>query len=286
MLLTRRLPLAVSVTMLATALVAGAAGCLAVLFHRDAVKTASVTAVAMYVIGHFGPRLTLRLARLRVPQLPRDAGELQQEINPVSEASVTRRVTAANACLTALALASALAYAAAFWLLAHDRQWIGWVLTLVLSVAVLMRARDLNAAWQRIPTAVVGTLGLALVLIVRVDPASRLAWAGIACVLLAAVGLLLIGAWRLPTGRLLPVWGQLGDTLQMITAIALLPLTLQVLHVYGYVRSRLDATTSRHTSSPPADSPPPWSTGTRATARPPCGAPPSARCSAWSPRCC
>jgi type VII secretion integral membrane protein EccD len=237
MLVTRRLPLVVSMTMLVTAVVAGVEAVVGVALGRDAVRTATVVAVALYVLGHFGPRLALRTARLRVPQLPHNVAELQQDIAPLPDEVVTRRVTAANAHLTALSLTSSVAFAIAFWLLAHDREWIGWVLTVVLGIAVLMRARELTSAWQRIPAAVAGALGLALVLSVRVAPDRTLLWSGAVCVLLAAVGLLLVAAWRLPTGRLLPVWGQLGDTVQMITVIALLPLTCQVLHVYGYFRS-------------------------------------------------
>jgi hypothetical protein len=32
------------------------------------------------------------------------------------------------------------------------------------------------------------------------------------------------------------VWGHLGDLLEIVTAIAVLPLLLQVLHAYAYFR--------------------------------------------------
>ncbi|MGW4995457.1 type VII secretion integral membrane protein EccD [Streptomyces mirabilis] len=237
LLVIGRLPVAVSGIMLVTAAVAELEGCLSALLGWDAVRSATVAAVVLFALGQFGPRLALRIARLRVPQLPRNANELQQDIEPEPAERVTRRVAIANACLNVLAVSSALAYAEVFWLLAHDPQWIGWVLTVVFSGAVLLRARDFSGTWQRIPTAVVGTLGLVLVLTVRTASAGQVPRSAVLIVLLVAVALMLIGAWRLPTSRLLPMWGQTGDTLQMITAMALLPLTLQVLHVYGYIRS-------------------------------------------------
>ena len=55
--------------------------------------------------------------------------------------------------------------------------------------------------------------------------------------LLVGAVLLLIGAWRLPTARLLPVWGHSADILELLTALGLLPLLLQLLHVYAHIRA-------------------------------------------------
>jgi type VII secretion integral membrane protein EccD len=232
-----RMPVAVPGTMLAVGVIAALEAVLTLSLHWNAGECATTTAVAMYVLGHFGPHLALRVARLRVPVLPRNAGELQHGIDPEPEEAVTRRVTLANACLTALAVSSALTYAAALWLLARDPEWIGWVLNLVFSAAVLLRARDLSAAWQRVPTAVVGTLGPVVLLALRTastTPTDR--WSALAVFAVVVAGLL-VGAQRLPNGRLLPIWGHVGDLTQMAVAVALLPLLLQVLHVYGYMRS-------------------------------------------------
>jgi hypothetical protein len=48
-----------------------------------------------------------------------------------------------------------------------------------------------------------------------------------------------VGAWRLPTARLLPMWGHMADRAELLTAIALVPLLLQVLHVYATFRSMI-----------------------------------------------
>jgi transposase len=54
---------------------------------------------------------------------------------------------------------------------------------------------------------------------------------------LVAGVLLVVGAARLPGRRQAPVWAHLADRLEALTALALVPLLLQVLHVYAYVRS-------------------------------------------------
>ncbi|MEW2520809.1 type VII secretion integral membrane protein EccD [Actinacidiphila alni] len=200
-------------------------------------QAAAVTAAALFVIGHFGPRLALRVARLRVPQLPHNAEELQEDIDPEPQERVERRVRTSTAFLDTLSLGFALCYGAAFWFLIHEHGWIGWALPLVFAGAILLRSRGLTGALQRVPTVVVGSAGLAALLLQQWStggPAQR----GVAAALLLLTVLgLLAASWRLPTTRLLPVWGHSGDIAETLTATALLPLLLQLLHVYARLRA-------------------------------------------------
>ncbi|GAA3758783.1 type VII secretion integral membrane protein EccD [Streptomyces tremellae] len=236
LLALRVLPFTLPGTFLVCAIAAAVGVAVARVGGIDAVQASGVVAVAMFVLGHFGPRLTLRAARLRVPQLPRTAEELQQGIDPEDEESVTRRVNIASSYLNTLSISSALVYSVAFAALVREGGWIGWLLPLVFCAAVLLRARGLGGAFQRIPMTLVGAFGLAVVALTRLAPLSTTAHAVVLGVLLAAAGLLLVAAWRLPTGRLLPVWGHLGDIAETLTAVALLPLLLQALHVYAFFR--------------------------------------------------
>ncbi|WP_369192059.1 type VII secretion integral membrane protein EccD [Streptomyces sp. R08] len=231
------LPLVVPGTVLLTAVAAAVGAGLAETAGLHGFQAASVVAVGLFVLGHLAPRLALRTARLRVPQLPHDAEELQQDIEPEPGERVTGRVTVATACLDTIGISSALVWAVALWLLAdREHGWTGWLLPLCLSLAVLLRARGTNGTLQRVPAVLAGAYGLGLVLIVRVAPTGPVGRASVLAALLAAALLLLVGAWRLPRARLLPVWGHLGDLLETVTAIALLPLLLQVLHAYAYFR--------------------------------------------------
>ncbi|MGR3867168.1 type VII secretion integral membrane protein EccD [Streptomyces graminifolii] len=231
------LPLVVPGTVLLTAVAAAVGAGLAETSGLHGFQAASVVAVGLFVLGHLAPRLALRTARLRVPQLPHDAEELQQDIEPEPGERVTGRVTVATACLDTIGISSALVWAVALWLLAdREHGWTGWLLPLCLSLAVLLRARGTNGTLQRVPAVLAGAYGLGLVLIVRVAPTGPVGRASVLAALLTAALLLLVGAWRLPRARLLPVWGHLGDLLETVTAIALLPLLLQVLHAYAYFR--------------------------------------------------
>ncbi|MGW0999539.1 type VII secretion integral membrane protein EccD [Streptomyces sp. NPDC002523] len=203
----------------------------------SAAQATALVAGLAYVLGQLAPRAALRLARLHVPQLPHDADELQQDIEPQPEEIVQSRVALAGALLDVLSLTSAVVYATSWWLLVRSGGWIGWVFPLVFSVTVLLRARELTGVIQRVSTALAGATGPILVLLVTVAPHGTGPRFAALAGLLAAIALLLVAAERLPDRRLLPIWGHIGDIGEWVTAIALLPLLLQIVHAYSFMRS-------------------------------------------------
>ncbi|MFG2828511.1 type VII secretion integral membrane protein EccD [Streptomyces sp. NPDC048434] len=231
-----RLRSAVTATLLLSGVLTLVTGAVAA-WLGDIVRGTSTVAGAVFLLGHLAPRTSLRLARLRVPQLPRNAEELQEDTDPHPARLVARRAMTADNVLTAISISTGLLCSAAFLLLLGQDDWIGWVFPLVFSGAVLLRTKSLNASWHRVPVAVSGTIGLLTVVLTWTAGSSTAARWVLLLGLLAAAGLLLTGAWRLPTARLLPVWGHTADILELVTALALLPLLLQLLHVYAHVRA-------------------------------------------------
>jgi type VII secretion integral membrane protein EccD len=207
--------------------------------HWDATRAAAVLAVVVFMAGARGVRGVLRAARLRVPHPPANAEELQLDIEPESGERVTRRTATAIAYLNGLTFCLAVVAVAAFALLARRPEWAGWALAALLSCCILLRARAVIGVWQRAPLAVAGTAGLAITAVsiaAHASPELRLV---LLLVPLAAAALLVVGAWRLPTTRLLPVWGHMADLAEVWTAIGLVPLLLEVLHVYSALRSMI-----------------------------------------------
>jgi type VII secretion integral membrane protein EccD len=234
---TRRLPLEIPATVLAAVVLTEFVGALVLRLGWDAVRAGSTVAVICFLVGHSAPRTALRLARLRVPDLPHNAAELQEALDPEPEEVVVRRVAVADALLTAATASSALVTSAVFVLItAHHRNWAGTLLVLLFAMAVLLRSKNLNTVWQRLPLVFCGALGLVALLLSWAQHAQTGGRITILLTVLVGVGLLLVGAWRLPTARLLPVWGVTAEILEMVMALSLLPLLLQMLHTYYYFR--------------------------------------------------
>ncbi len=236
-LIAGRVPIAPFGAVLGTGASAVIGSAAALALHWQAAQAAAALAVVLFLATTPGLRLALRLAGLRVPPLPRNADELGRDVDPEPEATVIRRSSAAAAYLASLTVTMAIVFTAAFLLLVREPGWIGWVLTTVFSVAVLLRAADLAGAWQRVPLAGAGTLGLILVLDSRAAHASAPGRVIVVLALLGAVAVLLSAARRGPAGRALPVWGHTAGLLETWTAIALVPLLAQVLHWYAFFRS-------------------------------------------------
>ncbi|MCX5401195.1 type VII secretion integral membrane protein EccD [Streptomyces sp. NBC_00102] len=232
-----RVPVKVFGALLVAALGAEIGSCLSISLDWDATTSATVVAVTMFVLSAIAPRVALRLAGLRVPQLPRNADELQEDVEPRSRQDVERRVAAADTCLTLFTVGASVVYAVDLVLLTRRDTWFEWLLALALAGAVALRSRGVTETGQRVALALAGTLGLTLAVIRLLDDGGTAARASLGAILLAAAALLLLAAQRLPSVRLLPIWGHTADILEMVTAIALVPLLLQHLHVYWSFRS-------------------------------------------------
>ena len=224
-------------SVLAAGVAAEAGSWLALAAHWPAAWAAATLAVAVFLTSGRGVRVILRAARLRAPQLPGTAEELQEDIEPEPGERLAQRAVNAIVYLNCVTIASSILFAVAFIRLAASPQWADLTLAAAFSGAVLLRARRLVGFWQRMPLAVAGTLGLLAVLAYSASAGGEVLRAVMLGVFLAG-GLLLLAAARwLPGRRLLPVWGQLAGQLETVTAVALVPLLLQVLHVYSQMRS-------------------------------------------------
>ncbi|GHB68401.1 hypothetical protein GCM10010377_69030 [Streptomyces viridiviolaceus] len=237
LLIAGNMPPRVFGVLLVLALAAELGSFLALSFDWDATVTLTVLAVTMFVLSAIAPRLALRMAGLRVPQLPRNADELQEDLEPGAQPDVERRVAAADTYLTVFTVAAALYYALDLVLLTRRSGWFDWFLALALASAVTLRSRGMTETWQRVSLALAGTLGLTLAVVWLLVHGGAVARTFLLVILLAAAGLLLLGARRLPTLRLLPIWGHVADIMEMTTAIALVPLLLQFMDVYWFFRS-------------------------------------------------
>ncbi|MER7705857.1 type VII secretion integral membrane protein EccD [Kitasatospora sp. NPDC097605] len=223
--------------LLVTASLTLAAGALAASGSPTTHIAAAVAAVAV-LFGAFVPGLAFKLAGLRLPALPRNADELQEEIEPFPAEDVLARSLVADSFLAGffIAVGTACAITVALLALARDGGWGPTTMAADLSVLLLLHARDIGGLRQRLALLLPGAIGLGL-LVARLgwdaSPGARLV---VFAVMPAAATALCVAAWTVPGRRLLPYWGRAGDLLHSLAALALLPLALQVFGFYAAMR--------------------------------------------------
>ncbi|MFE0023575.1 type VII secretion integral membrane protein EccD [Amycolatopsis sp. NPDC059021] len=227
------IPFVASGTVVAT----GLAGALAQGLHLGLgwapARTAGLLATVLLAVLIFAPRIAVRFARIRGPQLPRTADELQHDIDPVPAAEMAEKARYADGYLTIATLASSMFFGCSFPFLVIDGVF-GAVTATVLAIAVVLRSKAFLGSWQRVPLAVSGAAGLAIVVV-----AVAAGWTGttrlIAVLVLAVVFAVLVAAMtRLPPRRPLPIWGHLANWLETLSAVAMIPLVLQLFGVYAW----------------------------------------------------
>jgi type VII secretion integral membrane protein EccD len=231
-----RLPTAAFGAVAALGIAAAVGGGLAAGLRWNAVRVAALLAVLVFAAAATELRLVLRATKLRVPLLPRTAEELQEDIDPQSQDVIRQRTDQAVSLLNMLFLTASVLTVVAGYLLAFWPGWIGWLLASVLAAAMLLRARALTMAWQRTPLVLAGLACAAFVAVARISGAGSAARSLVLVGLLVAAAALLAASRLMPGRRMLPVWGHTADLLEIWTAIALVPLLLQLFHVFAYFR--------------------------------------------------
>ncbi|MDW4913322.1 type VII secretion integral membrane protein EccD [Streptomyces californicus] len=201
------------------------------------VHAAGILAVLAVVLGAFVPSLAFRMSGMRMPPLPTNAQQLQEGIEPHAASAVSARAVLADGWMTSLYGAVGVVGAACVVVLARERELAEIIMTVALCLLLVLHARGLGNIWQRMSLVVPGVLGLLLLVLVAAPAASPGNRLVTAAGLLAAAAAVAIAAWTVPGRRLVPYWGRAGEILHSALAIAVLPLALWVLGVYGALRA-------------------------------------------------
>ncbi|GGR86132.1 type VII secretion integral membrane protein EccD [Streptomyces humidus] len=197
---------------------------------------ATVATVAV-VLGAFVPSLSFKLAGLRLPPLPAGAQQLQEGIEPHNGGDVTARTELAGGWMTALYAATGAVCAGCLVALVRSPELPQVLTACTVSLLLLLHGRGLINVWQRLALVIPGLWGAALLVVgaaARMSPADRPA---LVVGLLALAAALAVASWTVPGRRMLPHWGRTAELLQSLLAIALLPLTLWTLGVFGALRA-------------------------------------------------
>ncbi|MGW7365245.1 type VII secretion integral membrane protein EccD [Streptomyces sp. NPDC054841] len=225
--------------LLATAVVSAAVAIAGTLMgYSDLDVPAAAALVATFVAlsaGAVAP-FAFKLAGMRMPALPSSASQLQEGIEPYAGGEVAERTELAGRWVTALFAATGTVAAAALVVLAEHPDLPEVLTSLTLSLLLLLHCRGLVHIGQRLTLAVPGICGLLLL---------ARAWAVdnhsggrvvVFAVLLAAAAASVIASWTVPGRRVLPYWGRAAELAHTGFAVALLPLSLWVAGLFGWLR--------------------------------------------------
>jgi type VII secretion integral membrane protein EccD len=227
---------AASAQIFVAAIVAGGLAATAALLCLAGTEPAGAAAVALtvaIVLLPSYPLLSAWLGRLPMPELPERAEEMLQDRPTPRRAAVFAATARSHQLLTGLLLAaSVVTIVCTAILLAHPSGW-GVTLSAVGAAAVLLRARLFPTPRQRVPMLVSGVAATGLVvfgMVARMSPTARMiTW----LVIIALVaGLILAAGLAYSRTSPSPYMGRIGDILDVVAIMALLPLAAGVVGVY------------------------------------------------------
>jgi type VII secretion integral membrane protein EccD len=224
--------LATAVVAVATAIAGALMGYTGLDVPAAVALVATVVALAAGAVAPFA----FKLAGMRMPALPSSASQLQEGIEPYAGSEVAERTELAGRWVTALFAATGTVAAAALVVLAERPDLPAVMTSLVLSLLLLLHSRGLVHIGQRLTLAVPGIWGLLLLVrawAVHSDTDGRPV---VFAVLLAAAAGLVIAAWTVPGRRVLPYWGRAAELAHTGFAVALLPLSLWLAGLFGWLR--------------------------------------------------
>ncbi|MGI5499192.1 type VII secretion integral membrane protein EccD [Lentzea sp. CA-135723] len=220
--------------------VAGLAAVVAVWLHLGVEltrpQTTTVVLSVCYLLLLFSPKLATRTARLRGPQLPRTAEEMKIDVEPMPAARLAEQTGIADRYLSVLAIGASSVFAAGFVYLMVEPTWLEHTLGGLFAALVLLRSREFLNIGQRTAFAVAGTWGAVLPALSMLAGMSDVWRVAGVLGMLVAVLLLVAAAKRPPDRRMLPIWPHMGDVVENLTCVALVPFVLQVLGIFAWAR--------------------------------------------------
>jgi type VII secretion integral membrane protein EccD len=223
----------------ATAVVSVATALAGVLIGYSGLDVPGTVALVATVValgaGAVAP-FAFKLAGMRMPALPSSASQLQEGIEPYAGSEVAERTVLAGRWVTALFAATGVVAAAALAVLAHHPDLPEVLVSVALSLLLLLHGRGLVHIGQRLTLAVPGVWGLLLLARAWAVDSGGDARTVVSAVLLAAAAALVVAAWVVPGRRVLPYWGRAAEVAHTGLAVALLPLSLWVAGLFGWLR--------------------------------------------------
>jgi type VII secretion integral membrane protein EccD len=217
------------------AVAGGVAG--AVSPHSPVGGGAAAGVCVAFAVTPFVPTIAYRAARLPKPFLPSTAEDLRQGETPAPGEQLAERTLVADRYVSSLLGACAVVSAACMFELVRSPGWGPPTLVAVVCLLALLRTRLFTGRTQRIwllSAAIAGLVELAIALAWR-HPGGGAAACVAAAAVIVAVSVVALATREERTAS--PPLARFLDITDILAAVAVIPLALEVLGVYGYLRS-------------------------------------------------
>lgn len=223
----------------AAAAVVALAGILAGLVepHSTGAGAAAAALALGFVLMPLVPSIAYRAAGLPRPFLPESAAQLRRGATPLPADELAERTLHADLYLSSLVAACAVVTVAAAGVLAAGPGWAGPALAGVAALLALLRARVFTG---RAPRAWLVGAALASAALLVVGPAARLTAAAAApgiVVAAAVVAVMVVALSARSARRSSPPAARMMQVVELVAAVAMLPLVFYVAGVYGMLRT-------------------------------------------------
>jgi type VII secretion integral membrane protein EccD len=198
-----------------------------------AAGTAAVALAALSVL----PRVTIQLAKLPLPNVPRDAEDLRDDTGFPDYRVIEQRTARAHEYMTGMIIGCGLVAAISSVLAASAPSISGPILAGVVAMVLLLRGRTYANGSQAAALMMTGMLtaaGLLVGWLVESSPTVRLVWVFGVLVVVAA-GTLVVGI-VFPDRRFSPVLRRSVDVLEALLIAGVLPVALWVMNLYSIIR--------------------------------------------------
>ncbi|BCY07237.1 type VII secretion integral membrane protein EccD [Actinoplanes sp. L3-i22] len=202
----------------------------------SAAQTAALGVTVFAGIVVVSPRVAVKLARLRGPQLPKTGADMAYDVEPAPSDVVRDRTNEADTYLTVTMVTTALLVPVLFHLTLREPGWTSWAYVVIMSAALLLRARAFFGLWQRLGLTLAGGAGSVLAVLRLADLLPGASWWILPAVLLGLIVPLVMAAMRPWSRRMLPFWEYTATFFDVATGVAALPVLAHLLGLYAWAR--------------------------------------------------
>ena len=201
------------------------------------IRAAAIVVVVSTVAGTAVPLLAFRLSGLRLAPLPTAPEHLQEDLDPLPSEEVLASGRSADRYMTALYAGLGLPAGVAMVMIGSADGWAPLTMIALAGLVRTLATRPMTSGWHRLALVAPAVAGLVAATLhaAATHPQLRV-FVPVIVVPVVAAGLIVV-ARVLPGRRLTPYWGRLGDLLQTVSALAMLPVLLAILGLYAYARS-------------------------------------------------